>query len=56
MSVIINEFEVISEDTPHAPASDVPGAVGSPQRGPSPRDIAEIIRQQAERRARVEAH
>lgn len=55
MSVVINDFEVVAEPPPdsgNAPAEGAPAA--SP--GPTPQDIRDIVRQQAERMARVRAH
>ena len=56
MAAIINEFEVIADDAPQGSSERGQPANGSPSVGVSPRDIAEILRQRAERLARVEAH
>lgn len=54
MAVVINEFEVVTEPQPAAPASA--GAKAQSPTGPTPDDIERIIRRQSERLARIWAH
>ena len=53
MAVVINEFEIVTEMPPEAPAlgqQDAPAASG-----PTPQDIEQVVRRQMERAARVRA-
>lgn len=55
MTVMINEFEVMVDETPERPAQvqePAPNHAGAV----SPREIIEILRHRVERLARVEAH
>jgi len=54
MPVIINEFEVVAPEAPQRPVLRPPAP--EQPKALSPRDVAEIIRQRAERLARLEAH
>jgi len=56
MAVIINEFEVISEGARQGAQQGAQPPSGGAPAGPTPWEIAAIIRHQAERLARVEAH
>ncbi len=52
MAVVINDFEVLVEPAPEAPAASAPTA---PSAGPTPQDIEQAVRRQMERAARVRA-
>jgi hypothetical protein len=60
MTVVINEFEVITG--PSAPAGGgngggaAAGGNGGSSSGPTPLDVARVIRREAERQARLRAN
>lgn len=51
MSVIVNDFEIVTEPPRQEPASQPPTAPVPPRLTPD--DVCRIVRRQAERRARV---
>ncbi len=59
MPVVINEFEVITQppasqaEGAKPPAASTPATLSS---GPTPHDVARVMRHQKERFARVRAH
>jgi len=57
MAVIINEFEVVTDEGASGEQSGAarPADAGAAP-GPSPLDLADILRQRAERLARLEAY
>jgi len=52
MAVVINDFEVVAEPPPEAPAAGQPGVQPAT---PTPEEIEQIVRRQLERAARVRA-
>ena len=52
MAVVINDFEVVVEPKPEAPA---PGEQPAPAAAPTPQEIEQVVRRQMERAARVRA-
>ncbi len=57
MSVIINEFEVVVEPPAESAANQPTPTESAPTSlALTPQDIRDIIRHQAERRARIRAH
>ncbi len=56
MSVIINDFEVVAETPPEAPAGESAPVESPAPAGLTPLDIRDILRRQAERMARVQAY
>lgn len=61
MSVVINDFEIVTEPSPTAsPEAPQPDSAASPApprpRGIRPRDVEAIIERAVERRRRVRAH
>ncbi len=53
MAVVINDFEVVVEQPPEAPAQGQQSAPAAS--GPTPQDIEQVVRRQMERAARVRA-
>lgn len=56
MAVIINEFEVVAEGAPERRPVQGTEPAQRAAEALSPREVIEILRHQAERLARVEAH
>lgn len=52
MAVVINEFEVVVEPPPEAPAS---GEQPAQAAAPTPQEIEQVLRRRMERAARVRA-
>ncbi len=52
MAVVINDFEVVVEPPPDAPAA---GQQPARPAGPTPEEIEQVVRRQLERAARVHA-
>jgi hypothetical protein len=55
MSVVINEFEVVPEAATPASQGQQPAAAPQPP-APSPRELIEALRREAERAARLRAY
>jgi hypothetical protein len=56
MPVVINEFEVVPEEpAPAARQGQAPAQAQAPAK-PSPHELAELLRREAGRAARVRAH
>ena len=53
MAVVINDFEVVMEPPPEAPAQGQQPAPAAA--GPTPQEIEQVVRRQVERAARVRA-
>ena len=56
MPVIINEFEVVPEQAPPAAQQGLPQAEAQAPAASSPHELADLMRREAARAARVRAH
>jgi hypothetical protein len=56
MSVIINDFEVLVEPPEQPPVAAPETVESNPAPTLTPQDIYAVMRQQAQRRARLQAH
>jgi hypothetical protein len=57
MPVVINDFEIVSDQTPPAqPASASQEPVQQTDRGATPHEVESILRRERDRLSRVQAH